>query len=149
MSGKETFRAAFDGPPARVVYSSTDPSTLVSPYVSYGLPYQDACSKHVKETFGCSRVYIICSGTLSRETNQLEILVSQLEEDGLQVVGIKKGIRPHTPWSQIMEITNEVRVAKADCLVTLGAGSITDGAKIVVLVSLCTTYRSQVFLTWE
>jgi alcohol dehydrogenase class IV len=29
---------------------------------------------------------------------------------------------------------NEARAAKADCVVTLGAGSLTDGAKIVVLV---------------
>jgi len=139
MSDQETYRAAFDEPPAAVVYSNVDPSTLMSPSISYGLGYAEACSKHVRNTFGSSRVYIICSGTLSRETDRLERLVERLEKDGVKVVGTYKGIRPHTPWSQIMEITNEARNAKADCIVTLGAGSITDGAKIVVLVS-CWAY---------
>jgi len=110
----------------------------MTPCILYGLGYAEACSKHVRNTFGSSRVCIICSGTLARETNRLERLVEQLEDDGVRVVGIKKGIRPHTPWSQIMEITNEARDARADCIVTLGAGSITDGAKIVVLVSVQT-----------
>ena len=57
-----------------------------------------------------------------------------LEAAHVQVVGVKKGMRPHTPWSQIIEIANEARAGHAECIVTLGAGSLTDGAKIVVLV---------------
>ena len=144
---KEVFRPAFDEPPAAVVYSNTDPKTLVSPSISYRLPYTEACSKHVRSTFGCSRVYIICSGTLSRETDKLELLVEKLKKDGVEVVGVMKGVRPHTPWSQIMKITNEAREAKADCLVTLGAGSITDCAKIVVLVRYPADMRAFVSLT--
>jgi len=53
----------------------------------------------------------------------------------VEVVGVKKGMRPHTPWTQIIEIANEARAENADCIITLGAGSLTDGAKLVVLVS--------------
>jgi alcohol dehydrogenase class IV len=68
-------------------------------------------------------------------------LTSALEKDDIEVVGVKKGMRPHTPWSQIIEIANEARMGKADCVVTLGAGSLTDGAKIVLLVSLLLSVR--------
>ena len=101
MSSKETFRAAFEEPPAAVVYSKTNPKTLVSPSISYGLSYLEACSKHVRSTFKCSRVYIVSSGTLSRETNKLELLIEKLTKDGVEVVGVKKGVRPHTPLSLI------------------------------------------------
>jgi alcohol dehydrogenase class IV len=80
-------------------------------------------------------VYIIASGTLSRETDRLERLIAALKAKGVEVVGVKKGMRPHTPWTQIIEIANEARAENADCITTLGAGSLTDGAKLVVLVS--------------
>jgi alcohol dehydrogenase class IV len=40
----------------------------------------------------------------------------------------------YTMWFEIIEIANEARDTKADCLVILGAGTLTDGAKIVALV---------------
>ncbi|KAF2192183.1 putative Fe-containing alcohol dehydrogenase [Zopfia rhizophila CBS 207.26] len=104
---------------------------LPSPYVSYGLPYYEACAKHVTGTFHASKVYIIASGTLARSTDKVEKLVSALGKE--KVVGVRKGITPHTPWSEILSITAECREANADCVITLCAGSITDGAKLVVL----------------
>jgi alcohol dehydrogenase class IV len=135
MSPTETYKAAFDEPPSSKVSGTAETSSLVSPYVSYGLPYTEACAKHVTKTFGRSRVYIIASGTLSRETDRLDRLIDALKAKGVEVVGVKKGMRPHTPWTQIIEIANEARAENADCIITLGAGSLTDGAKLVVLVS--------------
>lgn len=134
MTSSETYKKAFEEPPSSKVSGTAETSSLVSPYISYGLPYTEACSKHVSETFKCGRLYIIASGTLSRETDRLDRLLAALKEKGVEIVGVKKGMRPHTPWSQIIEIANEARAEKADCIVTLGAGSLTDGAKIVVLV---------------
>jgi len=134
MSSTETYKAAFDEPPSSKVSGTAETNSLVSPYVSYGLPYTEACAKHVRETFNSSRAYIIASGTLSRETDRLERLIEALKGKGVDVVGVKKGMRPHTPWTQIIEIANEARAANVDCIITLGAGSLTDGAKIVVLV---------------
>src|SRR5450756_150899 len=143
MSPIATFKAAFEEPPSSKVSGTAEPSSLVSPYVSYGLPYTEACAKHVTQTFKISRVYIIASGTLSRETDRLERLIEALKEKGVEVVGVKKGMRPHTPWTKIIEIASEARAGKADCIVTLGAGSLTDGAKIVVLVRRCFCLPSQ------
>lgn len=43
---------------------------------------------------------------------------------------------PHTLWSEVLQVTEEARKEQTDVIVTLGAGSLTDAAKIVVLVSL-------------
>jgi hypothetical protein len=134
MSPTETYKPAFLEPPSSKVSGTAETSSLVSPYISYGLPYTEAYAKHVTETFKCSRVYIVASGTLSRETDRLELLIEAVEAKNVKVIGVKKGMRPHTPWTQIIEISSEARAGNADCIVTLGAGSLTDGAKIVVLV---------------
>lgn len=131
----ETFEPAFTDPPGTVLAGiPISDLKLLNPDVSYGLPYDQACSKHIRETFQASRVYIVASKTLSANTDKLDRLVKAIGED--QVVGVKKGITPHTPWSEILQITKECREGNVDCLVTLGAGSVTDGCKLVVLVSL-------------
>src|SRR5882757_1410521 len=114
MSSTETYEAAFDEPPSSKVSGTAETSSLVSPYFSYGLPYTEACAKHVTETFKCSRVYIIASGTLSRETDRLDLLIEALKEKEVEIVGVKKGMRPHTPWTQIIEIASEARAGNAD-----------------------------------
>ncbi len=136
---QETFRPAFTDPPGDVIAGIPVAALklkLLVPHVSYGLPYYDACAKHVSETFSAKKPYIIASGTLSRESDRVDRLVEALNSlDGVRVVGVRKGMTPHTPWSQILAIAGEFRSSGADCMVTLGAGSITDGAKIVVLAS--------------
>ncbi|KAK3670453.1 hypothetical protein LTR78_009694 [Recurvomyces mirabilis] len=102
--------------------------TTAGPKVSYGIPFPEGCAKHVTETCNAKRVYIIASASLARNTNHVQRLQSAL---GDKVVGIRKGIKPHTPWSEILEITAEAKGLEADLLITLGAGSLTDGAKIV------------------
>ena len=53
---------------------------------------------------------------------------------GDKVVGVRRGMTPHTLWSEILEVTKAAVDADADLLVTLGAGSLTDGAKIIATV---------------
>lgn len=106
-----------------------------SPYISYGTPYPKACAHHVASTFHARRVYILASGALSRNTSDLPTLVSALESeigDGA-VVGIRKGVKPHSHYSDILEIVHEAKTANADILVTLGGGSLTDAAKVIAL----------------
>jgi alcohol dehydrogenase class IV len=120
MASGETFRRAF---PDRE-----------KPTISYGLPFPEAAAKHV-ESFKASRVYIISSGSLARNTSNLKDLQAAL---GDKVVGTRVGMKPHTLWSEILEIVAEARSSKADLLLTLGAGSLTDAAKIVSLVGVPT-----------
>ena len=115
---KEVYRPAWEG-------SKT--------HVSYGLPFPEACKKHVVETFKASKVYIIASGSLSRNTSHVKRLQAAL---GDKVVGTRYGMKPHTLWSEILEVVQDASNVGADLLVTLGAGSLTDGAKIIALVCL-------------
>ena len=119
-------QAASDGEVYRAAFG-----TASYPYISYGIPFPQACAKHVADTLKATRVYIIASGSLSRNTDY----VKQLQEAlGEKVVGTRDGMTPHTLWSECLEIAEEARQAKADLLITLGAGSLTDAAKIISLV---------------
>ena len=133
MPDTETYKPAFDEPPGtNLAGIPIKGLQLPSPYVSYGRPYQESCAKHIRETFHASKVYIIASGSLARNTDEVDTLIDAIGKDS--VVGVRKGMTPHTPWSEILAITAECRAGQADCVVTLGAGSMTDGAKLVVLV---------------
>jgi alcohol dehydrogenase class IV len=133
MESKETYIAAFDEPPGtNLAGIPIKGLQLPSPYISYGRPYDESCAKHIQETFHASRVYIVASRSLSQNTDKLDKLIEAIGKD--KVVGVRKGIIPHSPWSEILSIAAECRTAEADCIVTLGAGSLTDSAKLVVLV---------------
>ena len=107
-----------------------------TPLVSYGASFIEACRGHIQGMFNASRVYIICSGSLARSTNHVKDLQQAL---GQKVVGTRVGMKPHTLWSEVLEIAHEVKEAKADLLVTLGGGSLSDGAKLVAFVSILST----------
>ena len=116
------------------------------PLLSYGIAFPAAAARHVTETFNASRVYVICSGSLSRNTDSLDQLKAALGQE--KVVGCRIGMQSHTLWSEVLEIVKEARDAQADLILTLGAGSLTDGAKIIALVSFYISERkkSQGFL---
>ncbi|KAF5017782.1 hypothetical protein F66182_10267 [Fusarium sp. NRRL 66182] len=101
-----------------------------TPKVSYGLRFPDACLHHCQDTFSSSKVYVICSKSLEQSTDSLERLRSAL---GSRLVGVKIGISPHTPITQVLEVVDDIAGQDIDCLITLGAGSITDAAKLVRL----------------
>ena len=99
----ETYKPAFDDPTSTKTAYKSDASTLSTPNVSYGIPYSEACAKHVRDTFKASRVYIVTSGSMSRNHPEaLQALVDALGED--KVVGVRKGMASHTLWSEILEI---------------------------------------------
>ena len=102
-----------------------------TPKVSYGLAFPEACKKHVESTFHASRIFVIASASLARNTNALAKLQSTL---GAKAVGTRIGMKPHTLWSDVLQIVEEASSLQTDCLITLGAGSLTDGAKIIALV---------------
>ncbi|KAH7062478.1 putative Fe-containing alcohol dehydrogenase [Macrophomina phaseolina] len=102
------------------------------PYISYGLPYPAACAKHVEQTFKAVRVYILASGSLSKNTNAVKTLEDAL---GARVVGVRRGMTSHTLWSECIEVAKQVKELDVDLLVTLGGGSLIDAAKIVSLAT--------------
>ena len=108
------------------------------PIVSWGLPFPEACARHISDTLHTSKAYIIVSGTLSRSTDALQRLESALGKD--RVAGVWKGMTPHTLYSELLTITKDIKKSGADCIVTLGGGSLIDGAKGMVFVSF-SAYR--------
>jgi alcohol dehydrogenase class IV len=141
MADGEVFKAAFSSSLgsnlAGIPVTHLD---LPGPTISSGLPYEAACAKHIKNTYNASRVFIIASRSLSRNTDKLDLLVDAIEEDN--VVGIQIGMISHSLWSEILSVSQEARSKNVDCIVTLGAGSITDAAKLVVFVRLLTNTTS-------
>ncbi|KAM0188472.1 hypothetical protein ACHAPI_010578 [Fusarium lateritium] len=99
-----------------------------TPRISFGQQFPQACAQHVVHDFDKHHVFVIASRSLSTKTDAFEKLKTAL---GDRFVDSHIGISPHTPLEELVDIITEARSVEADCLVTLGAGSITDGAKIV------------------
>ena len=79
---------------------------------------------------GAERVFLMVSGTLNRTTDEIDKLRRAL---GNKCVGTFDKMPAHTPRSAVIAATDQAREAGADLIVTLGGGSITDGAKAVQL----------------
>jgi alcohol dehydrogenase class IV len=74
------------------------------------------------------RVFLMVSGTLNRETDEIERLRRPL---GSRCAGTFDRMPAHTPRTAVIAAAEQARAAEADLIVTLGGGSITDGAKAV------------------
>lgn len=118
--GTDHLESAFDDPAHPV------------PKVTWGLRFDEACAYHIAHTLRCQRVYIIASRSLSRNTDAVTRLRSALSSTkGVGVVGLRVGMTPHTHWNEVLEIAQDAAPHRPDCIVTLGAGSLTDAAKVI------------------
>ena len=106
----------------RIVFSKMDE-------VIYGRPAAEAAAELVQR-HGAERVFVMASGTLNRETDEIEKLRRAL---GNKCVGTFDKMPAHSPRSAVIAAANQARAARADLIVTLGGGSITDAAKAVQL----------------
>jgi maleylacetate reductase len=70
------------------------------------------------------------SGTLNRQTDEIEKIRNAL---GPRCVATFDAMPPHTPRHAVIAAAEQARAADADLIVTVGGGSITDGAKAVQL----------------
>lgn len=80
---------------------------------------------------GAKRVFLLLGGTISRETDWAERLDRRLREAGAALAGRWDRMASHTPRGDVMAATRAAREAKADLVVTLGGGSVTDAGKMV------------------
>ena len=97
--------------------------------VHYGKPAAQSVAEVVK-AHGAERVFLMVSGTLNRQTDEVESVRRAL---GNKCVGTFDKMPAHSPRSAVIAAAAQAREAKADLIVTLGGGSITDGAKAVQL----------------
>ncbi|KAI0190152.1 putative Fe-containing alcohol dehydrogenase [Xylaria flabelliformis] len=108
---------------------SNPSSTPAFPLLAHGAPFTTSLLSHINDTIPSEKIYVIASASLAKNTPHLNTLKDAL---GVRLAGLRVGMRPHTFWSEVLEVIDDVRRSGADCVVTLGAGSLTDAAKIVV-----------------
>ncbi|MDR3532936.1 MAG: iron-containing alcohol dehydrogenase [Rhodopila sp.] len=97
--------------------------------VTYGIPLAEALAEEVNR-LNARAVYVMASGTLNRETDVIDTVRRVL---GNRLAGVCAQIGSHTPRVDVVAAANEARAAKADLLLTVGGGSVTDAAKMVGL----------------
>jgi maleylacetate reductase len=106
----------------RVVFGAMDE-------VVFGRPAADAIVEQM-DRLRASRAFLMVSGTLNRQTDEIEKIRKAL---GPRYTGIFDAMPPHTPREAVIAAAEQARAAEADLIVTVGGGSITDGAKAVQL----------------
>jgi maleylacetate reductase len=106
----------------RVVFGAMDE-------VVFGRPASEALVEQLNR-LGAARAFLMVSGTLNRQTDIVENIRQAL---GPRCVGTFDAMPPHTPRAAVIAASEQARAANADLIVTIGGGSITDGAKAVQL----------------
>src|SRR5664279_1125862 len=106
----------------RVVFGAMDE-------VVFGHPAADAVAGQM-DRLHLSRAFLMVSGTLNRTTGEIEKIRKAL---GPRCVGTFDAMPPHTPREAVVAAAEQARAANADLIVTVGGGSINDGAKAVQL----------------
>ena len=97
--------------------------------VIYGIPLAEALAEEINR-LDARAVYVMASGTLNRETDVVDTVRRVL---GNRLAGLCAKIGSHTPRIDVVAATNEAREVKADLILTVGGGSVTDAAKMVGL----------------
>ena len=106
----------------RVVFGAMDE-------VVFGEPAAEAIVRQM-DRLHTSRAFLMVSGTLRRETDEIDKIRHAL---GSRCVAVFDAMPQHTPREAVISAAEQARAAEADLIVTVGGGSITDGAKAVQL----------------
>ena len=106
----------------RVVYGAIEE-------VVFGHPAAGAILSQM-DRIGSNRAFLMVSGTLNRQTEEIRKIRDAL---GARCAGVFDAMPAHTPREAVIAAANAARDARADLIVTVGGGSITDGAKAVQL----------------
>lgn len=97
--------------------------------VTLGTPAAEAVAAEA-ERLGANRVFILAGGTLASSTDEVDRIVSAL---GPRHGATHTGIRPHAPRADVLAAAHHAREVNADLVVSVGGGSVTDAAKILLI----------------
>lgn len=106
-----------------------------------GRPAARALPEEV-ERLGARRVFLVCSGTLRRSTDEVARIERAL---GPRLVGVFDGIRAHGPREDVAAAALAARAVEPDLLVSFGGGSVTDATKILALCLRHGIYEAEAF----
>src|SRR4051794_3017044 len=96
----------------RVVFSQMEE-------VLFGQPAAQSVAELARDA---QRVFLMVSGTLNRESDEIDKVRRAL---GNRCIGVFDRMPPHTPRHAVIAATEQAREARADLIVTVGGGSIT------------------------
>ncbi len=97
--------------------------------VVFGRPAAEAVAGQM-DRLHAARAFLMVSGTLNRNTDEIDKIRKCL---GSRCVATFDAMPPHTPREAVIAAAAQARAADADLIVSVGGGSITDGAKAVQL----------------
>jgi maleylacetate reductase len=103
----------------RVVFGAMDE-------VVFGRPASEVIVEQM-DRLGAVRAFLMVSGTLNRETDVIANIRGAMEP---RCAGTFDAMPAHTPRAAVIAAANQARAARADLIVTVGGGSITDGAAL-------------------
>src|ERR1035437_5492030 len=106
----------------RVVFGAMDE-------VVFGIPAAEAVVGQM-DRLGTSRAFLMVSGTLNRQTDEIEKIRKAL---GSRCAATFDAMPPHTPREAVIAAAEQARAADADLIVTVGGGSVSPGAPAVGL----------------
>ncbi len=95
--------------------------------VVFGKPAVEAIPAQV-DRLGATSVFLMVSGSLNQNTDEIDKVRQSL---GNRYAATFDRMPAHTPRGAVIEATEAARAARADLIVTIGGGSITDGGKAV------------------
>ena len=87
--------------------------------VIFGKPVAKAAPALI-DRLGARRVFLMCSGTLNRETSAVSDLTAAL---GDRVANVFDQMPAHTPRKAVIAATRAAREAEADLILTFGGGT--------------------------
>ena len=97
--------------------------------VVFGKPAAEAVAEEARR-LGARHVFLMVSSSLNRNTDEIAKVTAAL---GNRCSAVFDWMPPHTPRSAVIDGDGTGAGRKADLIVTIGGGSITDGAKAVQL----------------
>lgn len=97
--------------------------------VTLGVPSAEAIAQEAASR-GANRVFILASSHLNRQTDEIRKIEAAL---GARHAATHDGIQPHAPRGDVLAAATRAREVKADLVVTVGGGSVTDAGKILLI----------------
>ena len=97
--------------------------------VCFGRPFTDVVVEEA-ERLGAERVFLLVSNTLNNKTDEIARLRAAL---GRRYAATYDDIPAHIPRDAVLRAAAVARAARADLIVSVGGGSITDAGKNVAL----------------
>ena len=95
--------------------------------IVFGEPFIEAVQKEA-DRLSVERIFVLASGTISRETQCIEDLRATMKG---KIAGVFDRLRPHVQRDDVIAATAEARAVQADLILTIGGGTPTDAAKMV------------------